>query len=313
MENRAYAFAAGVFTLLLGAGVIFVAMWFSGETEARDRYVLESRYPVTGLNLQAAVRFRGVDVGKVEKIDFDAKDPRSILIRVAVRSDTPVTKGTYAQLASQGVTGLAYVLLDDDGSNRERLAPSGEPRIPVRQSFLDEITGVGRNLVSDVNQVARRLNALLSEQNQAQLLRTLATVESATARLSELAVKLEPAVKSVTPLTEDARKVMARAEALFGNMDRLTVELAQRVDTLERVAKGAEQVGGAARSLSGAVATDTLPRITVLLDELARNSRSLDRLLTELNEHPASLVFGRPQTVPGPGEPGFDPQRGGGK
>ena len=31
MENRAYAFAVGLFTLLLGAGVVLAAMWFSGE------------------------------------------------------------------------------------------------------------------------------------------------------------------------------------------------------------------------------------------------------------------------------------------
>ena len=39
MENKAYALAAGLFTLLLGAGVIFVAMWFSGKTESRESFV----------------------------------------------------------------------------------------------------------------------------------------------------------------------------------------------------------------------------------------------------------------------------------
>src|SRR3990172_9113386 len=116
MENKAYALAAGLFTLVLGASVIVASMWFSGRTEAQDTYVLESRFPVTGLNLQAPVRFRGIDVGKVEAIEFGASDSRLILIRVAVRSDTPVTKGTYAQLGSQGITGLAYVMLGDDGS-----------------------------------------------------------------------------------------------------------------------------------------------------------------------------------------------------
>ena len=46
MENKAYAFAAGVFTLLLGATAIFVAMWLTGETEAHDAFVLESRFSV---------------------------------------------------------------------------------------------------------------------------------------------------------------------------------------------------------------------------------------------------------------------------
>src|SRR5262245_17564459 len=102
MENRAYAFAAGLFTLLLGAGVVLAAGWLSGKAETHDTYLLESRYPVTGLTIQAPVRFRGVDVGKVETIDFGPTGSRTILVRVAVRTDTPLTRGVYAQLGTQG-------------------------------------------------------------------------------------------------------------------------------------------------------------------------------------------------------------------
>jgi phospholipid/cholesterol/gamma-HCH transport system substrate-binding protein len=68
-------------------------------------------------------------------------------------------------------------------------------------------------------------------------------------------------------------------------------------------------VGGAAQAFSGAAVDDTLPRIHSLLEELARNSRNLDRLLTELNEQPSGLVFGRPAVAPGPGEAGFSAPR----
>ncbi len=77
------------------------------------------------------------------------------------------------------------------------------------------------------------------------------------------------------------------------------------------MAKSAEQMGGATQSLSDAATEDSLPRINALLEELARSSRNLDRLITELTEQPASLVFGRPAAAPGPGEPGFDPHGGG--
>jgi phospholipid/cholesterol/gamma-HCH transport system substrate-binding protein len=312
MENRAYAIAVGIFTLVLGAGVVFIAMWFSGDTEKRDTYRLESRFAVTGLNIQAPVRFRGVEVGRVESIAFDSKSARSILIAVSVKSDTPITRGTYAQLGSQGVTGLAYVILDDDGDKPERLSPadSEKTRIPVRQSFFDEVAGAGKGLMTDANEVARRLRTLLSEGNQAQLMKTLASLEMATRNIADAARKLDPALRNMPAVTEEARKAFARADSLLANMDRLTTELVQRVDTLERVSKGAEQVGGAAQSLSSATVADTLPRINALLEELARNSRNLDRLLIELSDQPASLVFGRPGVAPGPGESGFNPRGG---
>ncbi len=315
MENRSYAIAVGLFTLVLGAGVVFLFMWFSGDTEKRDTYRLESRFAVTGLNIQAPVRFRGVEVGRVESIAFEGDKARSIVIAVSVKSDTPITRGTYAQLGTQGLTGLAYVILDDDGDKPELLTPadSAKTRIPVRQSFFDEVAGSGKTLVADANEVARRLRVLLDEKNQAQLMRTLGGLEIATRGVADAARKLDPALRNLPAVTEEARKAFARADTLLANMNTLTTELVQRVDTLERVSKSAEQVGGAAESISGATVSETLPRINALLEELARNSRSLERVLTQLNDQPSSLVFGRPAAVPGPGEPGFTPRGGGGQ
>ena len=311
MENRAYAFAVGLFTLLLGAGVVVAAMWLSGQTEAQESYTLESRFPVTGLNVQAPVRFRGVDVGKVKSIKFTEADPRVILVRVAVRRGTPLTRGTYAQLGSQGVTGLAYVILDDDGSKPERLsAADPDVRIPVRPSFLDELSGAGKDVLADVRLVASRIKVLLSDSNQGQLVRTLAGLEKATNDISKLALKIDPALRNVPALTDDARKAIARADELMDNLNKLALELGKRVDAVDRVAKSAEQVGGAAQSLSASTVGETLPRIHELLEELAHTSRDLDRLLADLNDQPASLVFGRPPAAPGPGEPGFNPRRG---
>lgn len=313
MENKAYALAAGLFTLLLGASIIVAAMWFSGNTVQRESYVLESKFTVSGLSLQAPVRLRGVDVGKVESIQFDPENPRLILIGVAVNSGTPITRGTVGQLGSQGVTGLSYVMLEDDGARPEPLPPSREKtaRIPMRQSFIDELSGSGKDLIAEFGQVARRLNALLDENNQAQLMRTLAGVETVAGRVVALAGDIQPVAGNVIALTVDARQVLQRADALLVNLNNLTQQLAQRVDTLDRIAKSAEQIGGSAQSVSNAALAESLPRINQLLGELARNSRNLDRLLTELNDQPVSLLFGRPQAAPGPGEPGFNPQREG--
>ena len=315
MENRAHAIAVGLFTLLLGAGVVVIVMWFSGDTDKRETYRLESQYSVTGLNQQAPVRFRGVEVGRVDSIAFTGDKARTIAIEVSVKADTPITRSTYAQLGSQGLTGLAYVILDDDGDKGQPLSAeeSRKSPIPVRRAFLDEVSGSGKELMASANEVARRLNTLLNEKNQAQLVKTLASLDVATRNIADLSHKLEPAMRDVPAITHDARQALARADTLLGNMNKLTVELTQRVDTLERVSKGAEQVGGAAESLSGATVSETLPRINALLEELARNSRNLDRLLTQINDQPSSLVFGRPTVTPGPGEAGFNPRGGAAK
>ncbi|HEX6827549.1 MAG TPA: MCE family protein, partial [Burkholderiales bacterium] len=63
MENRAYAIAAGVFTLLLAVAVFVTARWLTGGAVARDVYELVSPFPITGLNPRGTVRYRGVEVG----------------------------------------------------------------------------------------------------------------------------------------------------------------------------------------------------------------------------------------------------------
>jgi len=66
MENRAHALAAGLFVIILSTALAAAVMWFGGDTMMRAKYMLVSEVPVSGLNSQATVRYRGVTVGKVE-------------------------------------------------------------------------------------------------------------------------------------------------------------------------------------------------------------------------------------------------------
>lgn len=309
MESKAHALAAGLFTLLLGAAVVVAAMWFSGETYDRALYVVESRYPVTGLNEQAVVRYRGVTVGKVEAIRFDPANPLLILVDIAIQSDVPITRSTFAELKYQGVTGLSYLMLDDTGASREPLPPAGvEGHIPVRESLFASLADAGQQALADAREVMRRVNTLLSDANQAQVGRTLQSLEAATRQIGALAQSMQPAAATADAVLADARRTFQHADRLLGELASTNRELARRLDAIERVAGSAERAGGAVASLADTVASDTLPRIHALTDELGRTSRSLERLASSIREQPQSLVFGR-RAAPGPGEPGFDAGR----
>ena len=309
MENKAYALAAGLFTLLLGAGVVLAAMWFSGETYEKSYYVLESRYPVTGLNEQAVVRYRGVDIGKVTDIRFDSKDAQTILIEIGVQSDMRLTRSTFAELKYQGVTGLSYIMLDDTGANPEPLpsaSQEGSTRIPVRESLFSNLADAGQQALADAREVMKRINMLLNDENQAQLARTLQSLDAATRSIAALTKAMEPAARNSDALIADARNTFQQADKLLADMSGTNRELARRLEAIERVAASAEKASGAVTSLADSVASQTIPRINSLADDLARTSRSLDRLASSLKEQPQSVVFGRKAGKPGPGEAGFE-------
>ena len=323
MESRAHAIVAGLFTVLLGIGVILAALWFSREDYANVTYVLESKHSVSGLNPQAPVRLRGVPIGKVQSIEFDEEDSRLILITILVKGGSKITRGTTAQLGAQGITGTSYVMLEDDGRKPEFMPPSTDKasRIAVKRALFDEIANSGQEILLQVHKVAKQLETLLSEPNQAQLVGTLASAQKASDRIATLAQLMEPGAKNLPALAEDARQMMANANGTLRELapalqeakttlaaiDKLAREYAPRAEALDRVAKSSEQIGGASQSIASAVSGDVTPRVNALLDELARNSRNLDRLLSELNEQPAGLVFGRTPGRPGPGENGFTP------
>ncbi|MBI4290153.1 MAG: MCE family protein [Betaproteobacteria bacterium] len=306
MENRAYALAAGLFTLLLGAALIGVAFWFSKDDIKLVPYMVSTNSSVAGLKVEAPVRYRGVEVGKVESIRIDPGSNGDIHIRLGISEDTPITKSTFARLGYQGVTGLAYVALDDSGASTEPMksSPWNMAEIRLQRSIVDS----GEDLISALGEIADKANSILGEDNQQAVKRSLAGLEKATLRVATIAEKMEPGIAAVPALIGDARGALGDARSALGNanrlmtsLDGLALKIDERVETLNRVIKSVEEVGVAARSVND----ETVPRVNALVEELHRETKAVDRLINALGEQPQSIVFGAPLGSPGPGEPGF--------
>ena len=292
MENRAYALAAGLFTLLLAAALVAVGLWFRRDNVTFAQYEVTTTSSVTGLKNEAPVRYRGVDVGRVEAIRIEPGVSGRIHIRIGVQEETPITQSTYAQLGYQGVTGLAYVSLNDDGSSSELLKPTGRdpPRIDLRPSIYDS----GLDLVAAVNELTGRMNELVNPENRKLVNRTLSGIERASRHTAALAERLQLGAQEFPALVADTRKLIA-------SLGSLSSKLEERSVAFDRMAASLEDVGTAARSFND----ETLPRFNALVEQLNRDTRALDRVLNALGENPQSFVFGAPRAKPGPGEPGF--------
>jgi len=316
MENRAHALAAGLFTLALGLALTAVGWWFTRADDSRMvPYLVTTSGSVTGLKIDAPVRYRGVDVGKVDAVELSREQPGAIVVRVLVDRDTPVGPATYAQLGYLGVTGLAFIALNDDGKPRTADAAK-VASIPMRKSLMDS----GEELITTVSGIADRLHAVLDDDFRARLKNTMANVERTTAHAAVIAAQLEPTAKQLPPLLAEARQTIqegrgavgdargalgdvrsaiTRADGLIANVDKFTLRLDSKLDALTATS---EEIGGAARTLQ----LDTLPRINVVAEDLVRKTRTLDRVLQQISDQPQSLVFGAGEPAPGPGERGFN-------
>src|SRR5258705_9698886 len=145
MENKSHAFLAGLFTVVMVVAVAVAAFLFNVDRSVRIPFDLIARTNVTGLYADAAVRYRGLDVGKVQSIKFDREHPGQILIRILVDKNAPITHSTFGSLGLQGVTGIAFIQLDDTGRDPSPLTSSAKnvARLPMRPGLLDQLQSRG--------------------------------------------------------------------------------------------------------------------------------------------------------------------------
>ena len=302
MENRSHALIAGLFMLFFGISAIAALKWFGGEQEASNEFLVVTTKNVTGLNVQAKVRYRGVNVGKVEAIELDPNDVRNTLIRIRIKKTIPVTRGTTAKLGYQGVTGLAHVLLEDTGKDASPLPPGSEvlATIQMQDSLVAELSDVGGETLRNARDLLASVNQLLSPENRQVILRTLSNLEDTTAHAKVISSQLQ---QLLTP--ENIRLInstLARVEQTAVQSTPLVSEARALVVRLQSVSGKLEKILG--DSETGGVSA-LIPRVNELSAELSTNSRQLGRVLQMLEDSPQSLIFGRQKAVPGPGEAGF--------
>ena len=295
MENRSHALIAGLFVIVLSMAVAITAKWLSGETTDHAHYILMSEGSVSGLNPEAAVRFRGVKVGKVENIGFDPENSRFIQIRIGVDRNVPLTKGVFAQLGYQGVTGLAYVQLDDDGNQPELLQTNEVDlaHIPMRSSTLENIVYSGQDLLNSVNETVKKMNLLLNEQNQERFAHILENMEGASSSFGSFTDQLQPNLKSLPELTSETSSLLKNANQLVNNINQIVEKVGQRGGIVDNLSQSVEDLA------------DTIPKFHNAIDRIVQDTRTVNRILLQLEEQPRSLIFGRSPPPPGPGEDGF--------
>jgi phospholipid/cholesterol/gamma-HCH transport system substrate-binding protein len=315
MENRAHALIAGLFILLLGAAMVAVIVWFRGGNVERVEHRVVARTGVPGLAVKAPVKLRGVEVGTVEEIAFDPSDAHRILVRIAVDKAAPLTRGTFARLGYQGVTGLTFIDLDDRGDDPRPLAeaPAADATIELQPSLLGQLATSAPELLARFTETANRLNTLLEPRNQQRLAQLLDSAERTASAFGDRARELKPALAALPPLlqrldttAQRADTSLQRAEEAAAAATGLVGDLRAKLGALDQVADAAVRVGTATRSIEAGLVGADGPQSPPLLEDFGRAARGVDRALGQWSEQPQSVIFGRAPGRPGPGEVGFD-------
>jgi phospholipid/cholesterol/gamma-HCH transport system substrate-binding protein len=273
--------------------------------EAGDVYYVNFRNTsVNGLYLGSAVRYQGVDVGKVIQIEVNRADLSSVLVSIKIQKGFPIKRDTTAVLALAGITGIRFI--DLQGSTRDsiRLPPHGE--IPMSRG-LEEKAG---DIVTNIDTAVNSFNSLLSRENLDRINRFLDKAEKSSAMISQVLEakrgKLESSFDDVAKASKEFASVSENLNKISANVSDMSQKIVARSESaVDNIAKrfSDEEMGQLIKDLrrfldtTSASFTKIEGSLLAQQDDLKQAIRNLgeamdnlSRLTRELSEDPTALI-----------------------
>lgn len=304
MEKDANYAVVGLSTLLLFFGVVIFSVWLARISLNRDFNLYDINFPgpINGLSQGGEVRFNGIKVGEITKIELAKADPKNVTAHVRMGSDVPVRADSYATIEPLGITGVSFIQISAGSPNQPLLkdkTPIGKiPLILSRRSALSDLLEGGGTVLARTVEALDRVNRVLSDQNIKTFGRALDDTQTVTA---ELAAKKQ--------LIGDAQAALQHIDAAAQQITALSAASQTLVDgegrrSLKSVADAAVEAQSAAKDLRGMMgkldgpasefAANGLPQLTAAVSSLQSTAQSLDRLVRELEANPQALVAKSP-------------------
>ena len=277
METKANYVAVGVFVLACVVGMFVALLWLAGAqyTEEFAYYRTVFTGAVTGLGTGTTVRYNGIEVGHVSKLNFDPDDPKRVIVILQVDPHLRVHQDSVASIASEGLTGGSYVEIDGGSKNAPVLTPStfGEyPTIRSKPSTLQELEQSAPQLLAKINGLADRLNDVFNDQNRQAFSQTLANLRDTTATFSRHSADMDKTLANLSTASASVNGDLASLHSVLARAD-------TTADKLNRLADDADAAVNRAR-----------------LDQLTGQTRELVKSLTtlsdELQREPTRLIYG---------------------
>lgn len=307
MEPRAHYVIVGIFVLLLGSTAVGLSLWLAFghmgyETHAYRVYMTDS---VSGLYIDAPVKYRGLEIGRVRDMGLDPNLPDQVRLTLDIDARVPIKEDTVATLAFQGVTGIASIDLSGGSLDSPQLSVRPGERYPVIQagpSFMTRVDAAMTELVENVNRAAADLHLLLGPATREQFSHIVQNVEALSVTLAQRREVLGEGIDAFAEFSGHAAAASEQLPALLARVDMAVLSLqslAEDIALTTRDVQSQLQMGSDSLQVLGG---STLPEVDALLAEMRQLTAGFQRLSDRLEEDPRVLLFGPRLDAPGPGE-----------
>jgi len=308
MEAKVNFVAVGAFVLILGAALVAGVLWLSSGKyyrKAYDTYLVYMSESVAGLDPDAPVRYRGVQVGVVRRIALAPDNVEQVQLTLGIERGTPVKQDTVAVLRTQGLTGIGHIELTGGTRASPPLVPAPGADYPVIRtgpSLMMRLDAAITSLLANLNRSSERFNALLDDESRRALRQTLANLEVVSRTLAGRAGAIDTGVLNASKTMENTARVTAELPQLVERIKRSADAFDRMADQGARAGASATQAFDSAGAGARQLTRETLPEAQALVAELRELTATLRRVSDQLERNPSMLLYGRPAAKPGPGE-----------
>jgi len=291
MAKKSTNLILGLF-VILGVVLGVVAVIWVGATsyfQKGETYISYFDESVQGLQMDSSVKFRGVEVGRVEQIRV-APDNRLIGVVMKINMQNNLQKRAVAQLKSAGITGIMFVDLDLHKAGEPDLSPkidfpSEFPIIPTRPSEI-------QRLVAGINDIVKKFNEIDTKGISSQLIATTKAMEDFLKgkEMNSIMTRLNASAGNLERLTGRADKMLADS--------RLDQTLAEARESLKgariMLASVNDQILAMQLPATLGKTRDITRELQSTSNTLRQSSETLEMLLQRLYDRPSDLLFGKP-------------------
>ena len=283
-------------TLFVLVALIALARYPSLFRSGKDYRITFRSVP--GLNLGDEVRYGGLLVGSITRLEVDPRDPTRIVVGVRIRQETPVHTDTRAEINQVGLLGAPYLNLVPGTGNAPDVPPGGTILSRDNLSFQDAMSRLAQFLdradtllLGGEERLAEGSPWDRIDQSFAGLDSLISEMRTGTARMF---TGLDATSQQLSALIDRSERLVVAIDTAVSSA---TPELASAQQDMRRTLEEMRLLASELRS-----ATDNGDRIEAIVRDLARASDNLARLSTRLERDPSTLLSrrGAPSKPVGP-------------
>ncbi len=319
MNNRVNYTLIGFLVLVGAALMLAFTYWLlkpAQEIKLKNYHIMFDE-SVLGLNIDSAVKYRGISVGKVISLEINPKNTEQVQVLISILKSTPIKSSTVAKLTSQGITGLSYINLSLGDNNAPSLkAKSGEeyPIIKTIPSFFENFEQSLGSVSTKLSKTLVRTEELLNDENQAEITHILKKTASLMDKMDRLLddKTISNLQQAAININTSTKKVDAMLPNINGFIEKSVIWEDKISSSFESIMVSYLGIRGSMDEIKRAIssgefnvkdiAADVIPTLNNTLLEMQHLMIGVENIMTQYERSPGDILFKQEEVKKGPGE-----------